>query len=81
MPNKRILIALPTRKDIETGTWLSLNRLKVPDGYDIDIETFYGYQIDQVRNLVAKYSMDLAYDYVLCIDSDIIMPSDALEYR
>lgn len=78
MKNKRILIALPTRKDIETQTWLSLNRLTIPEGYEVDIETFYGYQIDQVRNLAAKYSLDLAYDYVLCVDSDIIMPNDSL---
>lgn len=78
MKNKRILVALPTRKDIETSTWQSINRLKVPDGYELDIETFYGYQIDQIRNLIAKYSIDLEYDYVLCIDSDIILPNDAL---
>jgi FkbM family methyltransferase len=78
MQNKRILVALPTRKNIEPSTWLSIDRLIVPDGYEKTVETFYGYQVDQVRNLIAKYSIDLEYDYVLCVDSDIILPSDTL---
>ena len=78
MANKKILIALPTRKDIETSTWLSFNRLTVPEGYETNVETFYGYQIDQIRNLIAKYSIDMGYDYVFCVDSDIILPGDTL---
>lgn len=68
---KKILIAIPTAKNIEAQTFISIYNLKIPEGYDADFQCFYGYSIDQVRNLIASYALKNNYDYLFCIDSDI----------
>jgi FkbM family methyltransferase len=73
---KRILLAIPTNKYIESETFRSLWNLEVPDGYELEFQYFYGYQIDQIRNLIAHWAV--AYDYLFCVDSDIVVPKDAL---
>lgn len=73
---KKILAAIPTAKYIESETFRSLWNLEVPDGYDLDFQCFYGYSISQVRNLIAEWAKH--YDYLLSVDSDIVLPKDAL---
>lgn len=73
---KKILIAIPTAKYIEVQTFKSLWDLKVPEGYEIDFQYFYGYNISQIRNLIAEWAK--RYDYLLSVDSDIVLPNDAL---
>lgn len=74
--NKRILVAIPTNKYIEVETFKSLWDLTVPEGYELDFQYFYGYQIDQIRNLIANWGQH--YDYLFSVDSDIILPKDSL---
>jgi len=74
---KQILIAIPTNKYIETDTFKSIYNLKLPKGYETRFECFYGYRVDQVRNLIAEWGKN--YDYVLSVDSDIVLPPDTLE--
>jgi len=75
---KRILIAIPTAKYIESETFKSIYDLIVPDGFEVDFQYFYGYQIDQIRNLIAHYTIQGGYDYLFSVDSDIILPRDSL---
>ena len=74
---KRILIAVPTAKYVEPQTFKSIYDLDVPPGYETEFQFFYGYQIDQVRNLIAEWGK--RYDYLFCVDSDIVLPKDALK--
>lgn len=74
---KKIMIAIPTNKNIEVETFKSLWDLEVPEGYELDFQYFYGYQVDQIRNLIADWGK--RYDYVLSIDSDIVVPPHALK--
>lgn len=74
---KNILVAIPTNKNIEPDTFKSIFDLQVPDGYKLDFQYFYGYQIDQIRNLIADWGK--RYDYLLCVDSDIVLPYDCIE--
>ena len=74
----KILIAIPTAKYIESETFKSIYDLKIPEGYEVHFQTFYGYNIDQVRNLIADWVVR-GFDYLLSVDSVIIMPNDALE--
>lgn len=76
MIDKKILIAIPTNKNICPETYKSIYDLKIPDGYSTDFQYFYGYQIDQIRNLIANWGQ--RYDYTLWVDSDIILPSNTL---
>lgn len=74
---KKILIAIPTNRYVETETFKSIYDLIIPDGYTTEIQFFYGYQIDQIRNLIADWGKK--FDYLFCVDSDIVLPADALE--
>jgi FkbM family methyltransferase len=76
--NKRVLIAIPTNKNIEAVTFKSIYDLIVPDGYTVDFQYFWGYQVDQVRNLIAHWAINNHYDYLFAVDSDISFPPDTL---
>lgn len=76
-PVKKILIAIPTARNIEPETFKSIYNLKVPNGYETEFQYFFGYQIDQVRNLIADWAK--RYDYLFCVDSDMSFPPDTLE--
>lgn len=73
---KTILIAIPTDRHIQAETFKSLWDLHVPPGYRVDFQYFHGYVIDQIRNLIAHWATK--YDYLFSVDSDIVVPSDAL---
>jgi FkbM family methyltransferase len=74
---KKILIAIPTAKYIESETFKAIYDLEVPIGYETDFQFFYGYNIDQIRNLIANWAQK--YDYLFSVDSDIVMPPDTLK--
>ena len=74
---KTILIAIPTAKNIEPDTYKSIYDLIVPDGYETTFQYFYGYNIDQVRNLIADWVVK-GYDYLFSVDSDIAFAPDTL---
>lgn len=74
---KTILIAIPTNKNIEADTYKSLWDMEIPDGYKVHFEHFHGYQVDQIRNLIAEWGK--RYDYLFCVDSDIVVPKNALK--
>ena len=74
---KTILIAVPTAKNIEAETFRSIYDLYVPEGYRTQFQYFYGYNIDQVRNLIADWGKK--FDYLLCVDSDIVLPQGCLD--
>jgi FkbM family methyltransferase len=76
-PKKKILIAIPTAKNIEPDTFKSIYDLIVPDGYETDFQYFYGYNVDQVRNLIADWVVR-GYDYLFSVDSDIAFSPDTL---
>lgn len=73
---KTILIALPTNRNVETDTLKSIYDQILPPGIKTELQFFYGYQIDQIRNLIAEWGK--RYDYLFCVDSDIVLPPDAL---
>lgn len=73
-----ILIALPTAKYIESDTFKSIYRLDKPENCELYVECFYGYRIDQVRNLICNFAIENNFDYVFFVDSDIILPQNAL---
>lgn len=73
-----ILIAIPTNAGITPETFKSIYNLDRPANCTVDFQFFYGYRVDQVRNLIAKYAIDHKFDYVLFVDHDMILPHDAL---
>lgn len=75
---KKILIGIPTARNIEPDTFKSIYDLEVPEGYETTFQYFYGYNIDQVRNLIADWVVK-GYDYLFSVDSDIAFPPDTLK--
>lgn len=75
---KRILLAIPTMRYIEAETFKSLWNLEVPNGYELELKIFNNCDdISQTRNLIAELAKN--YDYLLSVDSDIIVPKFALK--
>src|SRR5690606_1027261 len=52
--------------------------LEVPDGYSVDFQYFYGYNIAQIRNLISDWVVK-GYDYLFSVDSDISFAPDTLK--
>ena len=75
---KKILIAVPTAKYVEPETMKSIYDQIIPDGYQTELQFFFGYQIDQIRNLIAHWVVNKDYDYLFSVDSDIIFNQDTL---
>jgi len=73
----KILIAIPTARYIEAETFKSIYDLEIPEGYTVDFQYFYGYRVDQVRNLICDWVVR-DYDYLLAIDHDITFSPDTL---
>lgn len=73
---KTILIAIPTNKYIEPETMKAVYDLIIPEGYKTEFQFFYGYQVDQIRNLIASWAQ--RYDYLFSVDSDIVFKPDTL---
>lgn len=78
LEKKKVLIAIPTARNIEVDTFKSIYDLIIPDNVETTFQYFYGYQVDQVRNLIAHWVDTGPYDYVLCVDADIVLPQDTL---
>lgn len=75
---KKILIAIPTAKYIESETFASIYNMIKPDNTELYFQFFYGYNIAQVRNLMAHFTIINNFDYIFWVDSDIVIPRDAL---
>lgn len=75
---KKILIAIPTARYIEAETFKSIYDLEIPEGYETTFQTFFGYRVDQVRNLIADWVVR-DYDYLFSVDHDITFPPDTLK--
>ncbi len=79
MIRKKILLAIPTAKYIESDCFRAITRLQIPNGYEVDFQYFLGTDIEQQRNNISDYALKHGYDYLFSVDSDIVLPSDALE--
>lgn len=72
----KILIAVPTFENILPDTFKSIYNLKIPEGTECSFDFIRGYDCAKARNEIAKKAKD--FDKVLMVDSDVILPDDAL---
>ena len=73
----KVLIAMPTAKFIEPQTYVSVYNLNVGD-IETSFVTIEGYSVDTSRNMLAKEAINQKAEYILWVDSDMILPEDAL---
>jgi GT2 family glycosyltransferase len=76
---KRILIGIPTAKYIEVETFKSIYDLEPPANCELEFQYFWGYNVEQVRNIMVSWALRNNFDYLLSVDSDIIMERDTLQ--
>lgn len=74
----KILIAIPTAKYIESSTFKAIFDVSRSDDYDSHFQYFYGYNVDQVRNLIADWMVKGDFDYLFSVDYDVAFPADTL---
>jgi len=74
----KILIAIPFTKFVETRCWESLLNLERPADTMSEVRTYARYSVAMARNVAAKEAIDGGFDYIWFVDSDMIVPPDAL---
>lgn len=72
----KILIAVPTFENIYPDTFKSIYDLDT-EGHEVSFEFVRGYDCATARNRIAQMALDKGVDYVLMVDNDVVLPSDA----
>ena len=75
---KKILIAIAYTKFVETECWKSVMKLAKPPDAEAEVRTYARYSVAQARNVMAKDAVSERFDFVFVVDSDQILPADAL---
>ena len=74
----KILIAVPTFETIMPETFKSIYGMRASK-YGPLFDYVKGYDCAKARNAIAKEAIDGGFDYVLMIDSDVIVPNNTLD--
>lgn len=73
----RVLVAVPTYESVEPETFKSIWDLD-PCGHELTYDHVRGYGAARARNLIGAMCLDGGYDAVLMVDSDVVLPPDAM---
>jgi len=73
----RILIAVPTFESVETECFKSIYGLGRPE-CEIQLDFIKGYDVSRARNMAVKEAIDYGFTHLFFVDSDIVLPGDAL---
>lgn len=73
----KVFIAVPTYENITPDTFKSIYGLD-PCGNWLVFDFVRGYDCATARNRIARQTLDEGADYVLMVDNDVVLPSDAL---
>ena len=71
-----VLVAIPTFESIYPDTFKSLWEMDKPEG--CLFEFVRGYDCATARNNIVSLALNLGVDYLLMVDNDVTVPSDAL---
>lgn len=74
----KVFIAVPTFETIHTEAFKSIYNLDIPRETRTTFEAVKGYDCARARNQIIKNFLETDYDYLLMVDSDIILPEDTL---
>lgn len=78
MSQPTILIAVPTFENICPETFKSIYGLQ-SNNYILRFDYVKGYDCAKARNEIVRRAREQKFDYILMVDSDIIVPSDAIK--
>lgn len=74
----RVLIAVPTFETITPDTFKSIYGLRGCD-YLPQFDFVRGYDCARARNVICSEAIDGGFDWVLMVDSDVVLPDCTLE--
>lgn len=74
----KILIATPVYENAKPDHFKAIWNLD-RCGHDVDYDYIVGHGVQRARNDIAKLTLSGGYDKLLTVDSDVILPSNALE--
>ena len=72
-----VLIGVPTASYVEPETLKAIYGLE-DAGVDTSLDILYGFRIDVQRRLLCEEAVRIGADYLLMVDSDVVLPSTAL---
>lgn len=72
-----ILLSVPTFESVQIETFSSIYNMN-KGSHNVDLSFIKGYDCASARNMMVQQALDLKYDYIFMVDSDIILPEDAL---
>ncbi len=72
----KTLIAIPTSRDIEIQCAASLIGMKRKGR--IGVFCPQSYSIGDSRNLIVEHALEIGYDYIMWVDSDMILPKETI---
>lgn len=75
----RILIAIPTFENIQPEVFQAVYDMDKLE-HRVDFTFVRGYDCAKARSSIAEKAVEGGYDYVLMIDSDTVVPVDALGF-
>lgn len=75
----RILIAIPVYQHAQIECMAAVYDLDIPKKVETKLAFSRGYTVVMARNNLVHYSLGEKFDYTFWIDSDIIVPKDALK--
>lgn len=71
------LIGIPTANTVEPETLKAIYGQAEADT-DTSLDILYGFRIDVQRNLLCEEALRIGADYLLMVDSDVVLPPTAL---
>lgn len=74
----KVLVAVPTFEHVETDTFSSIYSLDT-SGHCVQLTFVKGYGAARARNLIADIAVEGNHDAVLMVDSDMVIPQNALK--
>ena len=74
----KILIAIPTFENIMPETFKSIYDLN-SCGNELCFEFVRGYDCARARNNIVQKALSGGFNYILMVDSDVVIPSDTLK--
>lgn len=75
---RQVLIAVPTFESILPETFKSIYGLDIPVDTQCQFDFVKGYDCARARTAIADEAVQYGFDYVLMVDSDVILPSNTL---
>ena len=73
----KILLAVPTAENIQPEVFKAIYDMSKGE-HEVDFEAVRGYDCSMARNRIVRIGIEGGYDYIMMVDSDTVIPGDAL---